>query len=110
MTNSARAPIPGNLEDTSAFLATSGLHFTEVSGHLVTGTLVVGPEHHTPWGVAHGGVYTTAQHRRAPLTLPTPRGCAASRSTHARGSYRDRSASNALADGLPGSARKMIRC
>ena len=60
MTDSPRVPIPANLEDASAFLAASGLHFTEVSGHLVTGTLDLGPQHHTPWGVVHGGVYTTA--------------------------------------------------
>ncbi|MEA2289759.1 MAG: 1,4-dihydroxy-2-naphthoyl-CoA hydrolase, partial [Solirubrobacteraceae bacterium] len=27
---------------------------------LVTGTISAGAEHHTPWGVVHGGVYTTA--------------------------------------------------
>jgi uncharacterized protein (TIGR00369 family) len=32
----------------------------EISGSRVTGTLELGPEHHTPWGVVHGGVYTTA--------------------------------------------------
>jgi uncharacterized protein (TIGR00369 family) len=26
----------------------------------VTGALDLGPDHHTPWGVIHGGVYTTA--------------------------------------------------
>ena len=43
MTDSPRVPIPANLEDASAFLAASGLHFTEVSGHLVTGTLDSAP-------------------------------------------------------------------
>ena len=26
----------------------------------VTGHIEVGPAHHTPWGIVHGGVYTTA--------------------------------------------------
>ena len=29
----------------------------EVSGTKVTGTADLGPQHHTPWGVVHGGVY-----------------------------------------------------
>jgi uncharacterized protein (TIGR00369 family) len=33
---------------------------TEASGTRVVGHLELGPEHHTPWGVVHGGVYTTA--------------------------------------------------
>lgn len=32
----------------------------DISGSRVTGTLELGPDHHTPWGVVHGGVYTTA--------------------------------------------------
>jgi 1,4-dihydroxy-2-naphthoyl-CoA hydrolase len=43
-----------------AFLRSAGLTFTEVSGKRVTGTIELGPDHHTPWGVVHGGVYTTA--------------------------------------------------
>ena len=60
MTDTTGVPIPTNLEDASAFLAASGLHLTEVSGQGVTGTLELGPQHHTPWGIVHGGVYTTA--------------------------------------------------
>ena len=26
----------------------------------VTGTIDAGPDHHTPWGVVHGGLYATA--------------------------------------------------
>lgn len=48
---------PGNA---SAFLQAAGLVFNSASGDRVTGTLSVGPEHHTPWGVVHGGTYTTA--------------------------------------------------
>ena len=53
MTDSPRVPISANLEDASVFLAASGLHLTEVSGHRVTGTLELGPQHHTPCGVVH---------------------------------------------------------
>jgi uncharacterized protein (TIGR00369 family) len=43
-----------------AFLAVAGLRFTEVTPARVRGQMQLGPEHHTPWGVVHGGVYTTA--------------------------------------------------
>lgn len=47
-------------ESASTFLAAAGLEMTEVSGTRVVGHLELGPQHHTPWGVVHGGVYTTA--------------------------------------------------
>src|SRR5262249_58719340 len=51
---------PGSLQEGSAFLRASGLVVDEVTASRVTGYLELGPEHHTPWGVVHGGVYTTA--------------------------------------------------
>jgi len=51
---------PASLEDTSAFLRTAGLVFDEISPTRVTGHLDLGPDHHTPWGIVHGGVYATA--------------------------------------------------
>lgn len=48
------------LNDGGPFLTAAGLRLTEVSGDLVVGTIELGPEHHTPWGVVHGGVYTSA--------------------------------------------------
>jgi 1,4-dihydroxy-2-naphthoyl-CoA hydrolase len=51
---------PASLEDTSAFLRAAGLVFDEISATRVTGHLDLGPDHHTPWGIVHGGVYTTA--------------------------------------------------
>jgi 1,4-dihydroxy-2-naphthoyl-CoA hydrolase len=60
MTDTPAASIPLNLADVGAFLAASGLRLTEVTGQSVTGTLKLGPQHHTPWGIVHGGVYTTA--------------------------------------------------
>ena len=32
----------------------------ESSGLNVRGHIELGPEHHTPWGIVHGGVYATA--------------------------------------------------
>jgi 1,4-dihydroxy-2-naphthoyl-CoA hydrolase len=40
-----------------AFVSAMGLTTTEVTGTRVAGTAELGPEHHTPWGVVHGGVY-----------------------------------------------------
>ena len=48
-----------DLTATSAFLAGVGLVLEEVGGTKVTGHVELGPEHHTPWGVVHGGVYAT---------------------------------------------------
>jgi 1,4-dihydroxy-2-naphthoyl-CoA hydrolase len=44
----------------SEFLRTAGLRFDEIGGGRVRGTIELGERHHTPWGVVHGGVYTTA--------------------------------------------------
>src|SRR5579859_3021635 len=51
---------PASLDSASAFLQVAGLVFDEITATRVTGHLTLGPEHHTPWGVVHGGVYTTA--------------------------------------------------
>ena len=48
------------LERGSAFLTAAGLRLTHTSPELVEGTIDLGVEHHTPWGVVHGGAYTTA--------------------------------------------------
>ncbi|QYJ14988.1 Putative esterase [Rubrobacter xylanophilus DSM 9941] len=44
----------------SGFLEAAGLELEEVSGRRVRGHIELGERHHTPWGVVHGGVYTTA--------------------------------------------------
>jgi len=49
-----------SLDSASTFLAAAGLEMTEVSGARVVGHFELGSQHHTPWGVVHGGVYTTA--------------------------------------------------
>jgi 1,4-dihydroxy-2-naphthoyl-CoA hydrolase len=58
----APAPTLGlaELNNGGPFLKAAGLQLTEATGQLVVGTIELGPEHHTPWGVVHGGVYTTA--------------------------------------------------
>lgn len=47
-------------EDTSAFMDAAGLQIATATGVRVEGHIDLGPEHHTPWGVVHGGVYATA--------------------------------------------------
>jgi 1,4-dihydroxy-2-naphthoyl-CoA hydrolase len=49
-----------SLDRAPAFLREAGLQVGEVGPERVTGTIAAGPEHHTPWGVVHGGVYATA--------------------------------------------------
>ena len=49
-----------SLDTAPAFLRAAGLEVGEATATRVTGTIAAGPEHHTPWGVVHGGVYTTA--------------------------------------------------
>ena len=50
-----------SLEEGSAFLRAAGLILDEISPVRVTGHLMLGPEHHTPWGIVHGGVYTAVE-------------------------------------------------
>lgn len=44
-----------------------GLEVDELSPTRVVGHLDLGPEHHTPWGIVHGGVYATAVESAASL-------------------------------------------
>lgn len=48
------------LDSGGAFLRGAGMVVDEATGDRVLGHIDLGPEHHTPWGVVHGGVYTTA--------------------------------------------------
>src|SRR3954467_15422924 len=52
-----------SLDAAPAFRRGVGLDVDEATGTRVTATIAAGPEHHTPWGVVHGGVYTTAGER-----------------------------------------------
>jgi uncharacterized protein (TIGR00369 family) len=49
------------------FMRVLGLDLDEVSGSRVTGSLELTPEHNTPWGVVHGGVYTAVIESTASL-------------------------------------------
>jgi uncharacterized protein (TIGR00369 family) len=62
---------PVDLAAASAFVAATGLELTEVSGTRVTGHIDVGPQHHTPWGVVHGGVYCTVVESAASVGAST---------------------------------------
>ena len=47
-----------NLEGESAFMQVLGLHFEEVGPERVVASFEAGPNHHQPWGIVHGGVFT----------------------------------------------------
>jgi 1,4-dihydroxy-2-naphthoyl-CoA hydrolase len=48
------------IEGATEFMRATGLHFEEVSDDSVTGWIDIGPEHHQPNGIVHGGVYASA--------------------------------------------------
>lgn len=48
-----------SLAAASRFVAASGFVVEEVADSRLRGHVDLGAEHHTPWGVVHGGVYTT---------------------------------------------------
>jgi 1,4-dihydroxy-2-naphthoyl-CoA hydrolase len=52
-------PRMADLPPAGAWLQSLGMVLDEISGTRVTAHLDLGPQHHTPWGVVHGGVYTT---------------------------------------------------
>jgi 1,4-dihydroxy-2-naphthoyl-CoA hydrolase len=60
-----------DLTAASAFVAATGLQLTEVTGTRVAGSIDVGPDHHTPWGVVHGGVYCTVVESAASVGAST---------------------------------------
>lgn len=57
--NPKSGPTLPALHDVGAFLASVGLDLDEVTGTRVHGYADLAQDHHTPWGVVHGGVYTT---------------------------------------------------
>lgn len=54
-------------ERTSAFLAAAGLQITTVRPDRFEGYIDLDESHHQPWGIVHGGVYTTAVESAASL-------------------------------------------
>jgi uncharacterized protein (TIGR00369 family) len=51
----------------SAFVAGIGLELEELSSTRVVGYIQLGSDHHTPWGIVHGGVYAAAVESAASL-------------------------------------------
>ena len=49
-----------NLDHLSRFLQGLSLEFESIEPTRVVATMELGPDQHTPWGVVHGGAYTTA--------------------------------------------------
>jgi len=49
-----------DLNGVSEFMTAAGFRITHLSADLVEGVIDLGPEHHQPWGIVHGGVYTAA--------------------------------------------------
>jgi 1,4-dihydroxy-2-naphthoyl-CoA hydrolase len=60
-----------SLSASSAFVAAAGFDVAEVSATRVTGSIELDESHHTPWGVVHGGVYTTAVESAASIGAST---------------------------------------
>jgi len=56
MSTESRADV--NLEGESAFMRILGLSFEEVGPERVTASFETGSDHHQPWGLVHGGVFT----------------------------------------------------
>ncbi len=73
MTSTKAAPRfdASSLEDSGAFVRAAGLVVEEASGSRVTGHIQLGPDHHTPWGIVHGGVYSTAVESAASIGAST---------------------------------------
>jgi 1,4-dihydroxy-2-naphthoyl-CoA hydrolase len=61
----------GSLERASAFVGAAGLELDVISGSRVTGHIDLDERHHTPWGIVHGGVYTTAVESAASIGATT---------------------------------------
>jgi 1,4-dihydroxy-2-naphthoyl-CoA hydrolase len=60
-----------NFEAASTFVRAAGLVVDEVNATSVRGHIELGPDHHTPWGIVHGGVYATAIESAASIGAST---------------------------------------
>jgi 1,4-dihydroxy-2-naphthoyl-CoA hydrolase len=60
-----------DLTAASAFVASMKFEVTEATGSRVTGTVDLGPDQHTPWGVVHGGVYCSVVESAASVGAST---------------------------------------
>ncbi len=76
MTDSPRmTPAPRleaeSLEASSGFVKIAGLVLDEIDRSKVSGHIDLSAEHHTPWGIVHGGVYATAVESAASIGATT---------------------------------------
>lgn len=60
-----------HLEGMSDFAQTVGLRLTEVGGTRVVGWIEIGPQHHQPMGIVHGGVWCAAIEATASIGAAT---------------------------------------
>jgi 1,4-dihydroxy-2-naphthoyl-CoA hydrolase len=67
MVEEGSGPSVSNDADYSEFLRISGLRVEEIGGEVVRGWINLDEQHHTPWGVVHGGVYAAAVESAASL-------------------------------------------
>ena len=59
----------GSATSHSGFLAAAGLQIDELTATRVVGHIDLGPNHHTPWGIVHGGV-SPAPSKAPPAWVP----------------------------------------
>ncbi len=62
-------PVP--LDEASAFLRAAGLVVDKISSSRMISHVELGADHHTPWGIMHGGVYSTAIESAASIGAST---------------------------------------
>jgi uncharacterized protein (TIGR00369 family) len=60
-----------SLEASSGFVKIAGLVVDEIDRSRVSGHIDLSAEHHTPWGIVHGGVYATAVESAASIGATT---------------------------------------
>ncbi len=70
-TPGAPALEPGSLTEASEFVRAAGLILDRVDDQTVIGHIDLGPQHHTPWGIVHGGVYASAIESAASIGAST---------------------------------------
>jgi 1,4-dihydroxy-2-naphthoyl-CoA hydrolase len=60
-----------NFAEAGAFVRAAGLVLDELTHTSVVGHIDLGSDHHTPWGIVHGGVYATAIESAASIGAST---------------------------------------
>jgi uncharacterized protein (TIGR00369 family) len=88
----------------SAFMQATGLVIDEVSATRVTGSIDLGPEHHQPFGIVHGGVYASAVETMASVgafTAAQEHGLAAVGVTNTTNFLRSMSAGRVALEAVP---------